>query len=115
MVKHKFNLVGNTFNYSDAPRCARLLMLNYEPLDQGCLDQVALDDAVNRARLSNLGFPENKVIPGEEAKPAEGPSPQFFNPPRDRYVLGWYHARRRVYFNMTEPASFGNFVIFDTT
>ena len=22
MVKHKFNLVGNTFNYSDAPRCS---------------------------------------------------------------------------------------------
>lgn len=22
MTKHKFNLVGNTFNYSDAPRCS---------------------------------------------------------------------------------------------
>ena len=22
MARHKFNLVGNTFNYSDAPRCS---------------------------------------------------------------------------------------------
>ena len=75
-------------------------------MSQYWLDHVALSDAHNRKRL--LPFPENKVLAGENAMPAEGPSPQFFDPPRPNYILGWYYARRRVFLKMTDPSSYGD-------
>ena len=105
--KQFFSLARVRGHYADAPRCNRLLMLNFEPLSQGALDQVSLDDALHRARMLSLGFPENKVLSGEAAIPCSGPSPRFLSPPRSQYILGWFYARRRVYFNITDPASFG--------
>ena len=85
-------------------------MLNFEPLSQAALDQVALDDAANRKRL--FPFHENKALPGEQMTFMPGPSPQFFNPPRTFYVMGWHFARRRVYLQTTDPDAFGLPVVF---
>ena len=68
------------------------------------------EDAQNRARLAALDFPEHKALDGERVVDALGPSPQFFNPPRRNYVLGWFYARRRVHFNTTDESSYGNLV-----
>ena len=90
---------------ADSSMCSRLLMLNFALLSQNSLHQICIEDAENRRRLHP--YPENKVLPGEEVVPMPGPSPQFFNPPRNRYLLGWYYARRRVYLKSTDPDSLG--------
>ena len=101
-----FSLVRVRGHIGVSATCCRLLMLNFDPLSQSDLDLVAFDDAVNRRRLAP--YDENKVLPGEEMVPMPGPSPQLFNPPRPKYLLGWYYARRRVHLKYTDPDSQGH-------
>ena len=83
-----------------------MLLLNFEPLSPAALASVAASDASVRKQLKSENFRENKAK--NVMVPAAGPSPQFFNPPRDHYILGWYYARRRVYLQYTDPDATGN-------
>ena len=79
------------------PPYFHMLLLNFEPLSPAALALVAASDASVRKQLKSENFFENKAK--NVMVPAAGPSPQFFNPPRDHYILGWYYARRRVYLH----------------
>ena len=68
---------------------------------------IVIEDAQNRARLAAMGFLDNRALEEEKVTPCFGPSPQFFNPPRQNFVLGWCYARRRFYYSITDPANYG--------